>query len=392
MPSPRRVLFIDHTAQLGGGEVALLNLIAALDRTRDEPVVVLFGHGPLIDKLAAIGIEATVLRLDPKIAEVRKDALGTLRAGPAMAMTLLRFVWTVRRFIRRSNIDLVHTNSLKADLIGGLAARLARRPVVWHVRDRIAEDYLPARAVKLFRAMARRVPTGVIANSRATLDTMNPAGDPPRIGKKRAWVVHDGTCITPLPPPVMREDDCVIGLVGRLAPWKGQHIFIEAAARVRARFPEVRFQIIGAALFGENDYERSLHASVEALGLGEVIEFTGFRPDVDVAIANLDILLHASTTGEPVGQVIIEGMVAGKPVIATRGGGVPDIVVDGETGVLVPMGDAAAMAVAMERLLADPDLRQSMGTAGRRRVEEHFTMAHVAANLQDVFDQIVPPK
>ena len=120
------------------------------------------------------------------------------------------------------------------------------------------------------------------------------------------------------------------------------------------RFPKARFVIIGAALFGEDGYEREIRQLSAQLGLEEVVEFAGFRPDVQCAIAELDLVVHASTTGEPFGQVIIEGMAAGKPVVATNGGGVPEIVEDGQTGILVPMGDAPALAEAICRVLADP--------------------------------------
>src|SRR5207302_666535 len=145
----------------------------------------------------------------------------------------------------------------------------------------------------------------------------------------------------------------VIGLVGRISHWKGQHIFIAAAAQVVKRFPSARFEIIGSALFGESAYEEEVRSQVKSLGLEGVVTFTGFCEEVLVRIQGLDILVHASTIGEPFGQVVVEGMVLGKPVVATNGGGVPEIVVNGETGVLVEMGDATAMAEAICGLLAD---------------------------------------
>ncbi|HEX8323490.1 MAG TPA: glycosyltransferase family 4 protein [Tepidisphaeraceae bacterium] len=392
-PTPRRVLFIDHTARLGGGEVALLNLVTALDRHRYTPIVLLFADGPLRQKLIERGVETHVLPLAASIADARKDTLGggTLRRVRD-GVTMLSFIACVRRAICDARVHLVHTNTLKADVIGGLAARLAGVPVVWHVRDRIADDYLPPRVARMFRRLARRIPTALIANSQATLQTLGnlTPGEPARLGRKRAWVVHDGTILPPLPRPTGKtRDGAVVGLVGRIASWKGQHVFIEAAARVRRRFPNARFRIIGAALFGEDDYERQLHATVDALGLKDVVEFAGFRADVEAAIAELDLLVHASTTGEPFGQVIIEGMAAAKAVVATRGGGVPEIVLDGETGFLVPMGDAAAMADAIEALLSDPARREFMGLRGRSHVHTHFTIDRVAQNVCRVFDAVL---
>jgi glycosyltransferase involved in cell wall biosynthesis len=182
----------------------------------------------------------------------------------------------------------------------------------------------------------------------------------------------------------------VIGLVGRISPWKGQHIFLRAAAEVLKKYPGARFQIIGAPLFAEQDYDRHLRELAAELGIESSVEFTGFQSNVDQWISRLDLFVHASTTGEPFGQVVIEAMAHAKPVVATRGGGIPEIVQDGVTGLLVPMNDAPAMSLAIDRILADPVAAGAMGAAGRRRVEEHFTIRRTARRVQDIFDTIRP--
>ena len=202
---------------------------------------------------------------------------------------------------------------------------------------------------------------------------------------------HDGIPASPEPPTAARSaSGPSIGLVGRLSAWKGQHIFLEAAALVHKRFPRARFQIIGSAMFGEEAYEAEIRQLCVTLGLEECVEFTGFRTDVPALIAQLDILVHASTTGEPFGQVVVEGMMAGKPVVATDGGGVPEIVEDGVTGWLAPMGESAPMAEAILRLLEDPEEAAAMGAAGRQRVLEHFTIELTARRVQEVYEQFWP--
>ena len=377
------ILFFGHTAQLGGGEIALLNVVPQLDRAAFRPLVVLASDGPLRGKLEAAGIETHLLPLAAGVVETRKDSLGgasLLRLG-ALGHTAL-YVLRLARFIRQHRAALVHTNSLKADLLGGCAARLARVPVLWHVRDRIAGDYLPARVVQVFRWLCGWLPTFVVANSQATMDTLH-------LDSARRAVVHDGfpggACgVAPDPAAP------VLGLVGRITEWKGQHIFLEAAARVRQQFPQARFQIIGSAMFGEAAYEARLRAMVRDLGLEACVEFTGFRADVQALIGRLTILVHASTTGEPFGQVVIEGMAAGKPVIATAGGGVPEIVLPGHTGLLVPMGEVLPLAEAMLRLLGDPLLAQALGRAGRQRVADCFTIQHTARKLEAIYRGLLP--
>jgi len=114
----------------------------------------------------------------------------------------------------------------------------------------------------------------------------------------------------------------------------------------------------------------------------------GFRKDVAELIERLDLLVHASTIGEPFGQVILEGMAAAKAVVATRGGGVPEFVEDGVTGLLVPMGDAPALAAAMTQLLANRNLRLEMGIRARRHVIEAFTIQHTADKVQSLYDEM----
>lgn len=386
----KRILYFDHTAKLGGGEIALLHLLRRLDREHYFPVVALASDGPLREKLEEIDIETHIVPLAPEVVEIRKDTLGgknllRMKGG----WLALKYCFTLAGFIRRARIDLVHTNSLKADLLGGLAARLARVPVLWHIRDRIDTDYLPKATVTIFRELCQWLPTFVIANSQATLDTLQLPAKYSSVAYS-GLVVHDGIPEGVEPSVEKPDGPPVVVLVGRLTEWKGQHIFIAAAARVHTQFPDVRFRIIGSAMFGEESYEKRIREMVADLGLEKCVEFTGFRTDVMHLIQLSEILVHASITGEPFGQVVIEGMAAGKPVVATDGGGIPEIVRDGVTGILVPMGDAKAMADALMKLLSDPDLGAAMGIAGRQRVLDYFTARQTARRVEEIYRRIFP--
>jgi glycosyltransferase involved in cell wall biosynthesis len=394
--------------------------VERLDAERYFPVVVLGSNGEFEDRLRQAGIETHVIPLAEGVANTRKDTLGRkslLQVGKLLGT--LTYARSVARFIKQRRVDFVHTNSLKADIIGGVAARLAGVPVIWHVRDRIENDYLPAPAVRAFRYLCRVVPDFIIVNSAATLKTLrlpSPRSIAMRRGnpfRSRGFVVHNGVVHDGVPAghygpdrlkggtastrgAANRGSDAaeqtptvnapLVGLVGRISPWKGQHVFVEAAGIVRERFPEARFQIVGSAMFGETEYERQVRDQVASLGLEECVEFTGFRSDVPELVDEFDVLVHASTTGEPFGQVIAEGMAAGKPVVATDGGAVPEIVQDGVTGILVPMGQAAPMAEAILRLLENPEEARAMGVAGAQRIEERFTMSHVVEKVEKIYD------
>lgn len=391
MSEPRTVLFFDHTALLGGGEIALLHLVTRIDRTKYRPVVLLSEAGPLADRLREAGVETNLLELPDTIRTARKDTLkGRRLANVRQLWLMLTYVRRLERYIRQSGARILHTNSLKSDILGGFAGRLARVHVIWHVRDRIEPDYLPGVLVRAFRALCRVVPNTVIANSHSTLETLLlPAAKPAHVaysGLSDLWRYEQ--------PANSSErtgrtaDSPVVGIVGRIAPWKGQHIFIEAASRVIAAYPNARFRIIGSPLFGETDYEASLRSLAVRLGVADSIEFLGHRSDVPEQLAQLTLFVHASVSPEPFGQVVLQAMAAGLPIVATRGGGVSELIEDGNCGLLVPRGDVEATANAILTLLADPERSAALGEEARKRARSHFTIERTVEKIQSIYDSI----
>jgi glycosyltransferase involved in cell wall biosynthesis len=381
---------VNHTAKAGGGELALRLLIRHLDKAAVRPKLLLFEDGPIAELLRN-DTEVHIFPLADEIRNTRKDTLGIVRLGDFRKLiTLPSFIVRLSRMIRRLDVNVVHTNSLKADILGGIAARLAGKRVVWHVRDRIADDYLPSRAVRTFRLLARFIPHAIVANSHATLETLClPKESGKKVKRRPAIVIHDGFDFAELPTvEIPLRPNLLVGLVGRISPWKGQDIFLRAIHRIHTEFPSARFQIIGSALFGEEAYADRIRALCAELGLDSCVEFCGFVHDIQRHIATLDVVIHASIIPEPFGQVIIEGMAAGKPVIASRGGGATEIVVDGVSGLLVPMKDDEALAAAMRSLLGDAALRERLGIAGRRRVEEAFRIESTAAKISQVYSTL----
>jgi glycosyltransferase involved in cell wall biosynthesis len=389
-PRPIRVLYLDHTAQLSGGELALARLLAALDRRRVEPIVVLAEDGPLYAHLTTQhSIDTHILPLNEKVRNLRRGRLGIVGlVGQLHSLgTLWAYAWRISRFVRQHRPDLIYTNSLKSDFYGALAARLSGVPVVWHVRDRIEDSYLPRPAVWLVRTLARHLPICVVANSAGTLETL-------RLGNgMRTAVIASG--LTPQHIErcqADRQSNTVpqIGIIGRLAAWKGQDVFLRAAALLLRSGVAARFRIAGSAMFGEEAFEQRLRELTTSLGIQEHVEFLGFS-DVPTTLSSLDVLVHASTIPEPFGQVIIEGLAAGLPVVATDGGGAREIIDHGRTGLLVPMGDAAALAEALTGLLADPERARRLGAAGRRHALENYTVEQSARRSEALYEQLARP-
>src|SRR6185437_10057409 len=373
-----RVVILDHVARLSGGEIALLRLLGHLEGV--EPHVILGEDGPLAARLQQAGISVEVLPLDPAARDLRRNAARAGGVPFGTALQTLLYTLRLARRLRRISPDLVHTNSLKAGVYGAAAARLAGVPVVWHLRDRIAEDYLPRSATLVLRRLVPRLAAGVVANSQATLDTLGP-----RMAA-RSWVIADSVELSPLSPGAAAPGT-VFGMLGRVAPWKGQDLFLRAFAAAFADGEE-RAVIIGTAMFGEEDYERSLPRLAQELGIAERVEFRGFREDIWRELASLDVLVHASLIPEPFGQVVLEGMAAGLPVLAPDEGGPAEVIEDGRTGVLFAGRDTHALASAMQALAADEGRRRSLGAAAREALAAYRPQA-VAERLEQAYEQIL---
>ena len=420
-----RVVYLDHVARLSGGEIALLRLLPHLRRVNAH--VILGEEGPLAARLAQAGISVEVLPIAAAARDARKDTVRLGGASPTALLSTLAYVARLTLRLRQLRPDLVHTNSLKAGVYGSLAAKAAGIPVVWHLRDRIAPDYLPRPAVRFVRGLVGRMADGVVANSAATLatldahDTSHPlatgARDPngshrtipnlsipsshPRAleglasGARDRRQVHHMIPDSVEPSPYPRAPEApaargpTFGIVGRIAQWKGQDLFVRAfAAAFHDNTGAERAVIVGAPLFGEEACELQLRELIARLGLTERVELRGFREDVWSELARIDVLVHASVIPEPFGQVVLEGMAAGLAVIAPDEGGPAEMIADGETGHLVTARSVDALAAAMRTLAADPRARERLGSAARRSIEAYHP-ARLGAQLEQVYADVL---
>ncbi len=383
---PPHILFLDHTGSLGGAQLSLLRLLQQLEMGgRFHLSVSLFSDGPLRDRIAASGIPVHILPLSPLVLQTSRYDIGKALLRLRSVGETMRYILLLAQFIRHSDADVVHTNSLKSNLIGGVAARLAKKRVIWHIHDRITRDYMPASIMYIFRYLALRMPSYVIANSQTTRELL--LGDSRRPNR----VIYPGTSLRAHPIPIreMRLENAVIGLVGRISPTKGHAVFLQAVPHVLQRFPTARFRIIGGALFNDAAYEKQVRGLVATLGIDVHVQFTGFINDVEEQIADLDILTVPSTVPESFGQVIAEGMAMGKPVIATGAGGALEIIAGGETGILIPPGNPVKLADAICALLGNPAAAQEMAQRGRVSVAERFSIERTGREVEQVYQHLL---
>jgi glycosyltransferase involved in cell wall biosynthesis len=370
-----RVLFLDHVGALGGAELALVDVARSY---RDTSTFLLFADGPFRERLTNLGIAVEVIEGGNALHSVRRE---TAWPGFAAAAEVMTLAWRTARLARRH--DFLHANSQKAFVIACVAGLLARKPVVWDLNDLLLPAHFSRNNIRLDVWLANWFAVRVIANSQASANALIAQGG--RGDKVR--VVYNGIDGAPFSAvnqadivsaraELGLENNRVIGVFGRLAEWKGQHVAIEAMTRV----PDAHLILVGDALFGEQAYAERLKAQVQQLGLGDRVHFLGFRTDIPRLMCMVDIVLHTSTAPEPFGRVIVEGMLASRPVIATRAGGVEEIIEHGRTGLLVEPGNPVELADAINGLFANPAHADFIARHGCDDAQRRFTVeANVAA-------------
>jgi glycosyltransferase involved in cell wall biosynthesis len=307
-------------------------------------------------------------------------------------LLLLRRTWprarALLRIVRQRGIGLVHTNiRVGHDREGVLAAWMAGVPCVSHVRDfeelnwfdRRLADRVDAFVYISEAVRAHHLLSGVSRNKgRVVYNAVDSAafGSDLDVREERSRLG-------------LADDDLAVGMVGRLERWKGQDVFLRALATVQDAVVRAKGVVIGDPVPYDLEYRDLLHAMCDELELGDRVIFHRFRQNVATTMAALDLVVLASTSPEPFGRVLIEAMAAGRPVVATDSGAVREIVTPGKHGLLVPPGDAQALAAAIVRVLTHGDEAIAMGQNGKERVAQQFDVQRYVENIQDVYHNVL---
>jgi glycosyltransferase involved in cell wall biosynthesis len=370
-------LFVDHTAQLGGAELSLLDLAARTPNCR----VALFEDGPFVKRLRDEGVD-TVVADASALRAVRRNT--SLLSGVAA----FRGIWQSARAVARlgADCDVLYANSQKGWVGTALASKFCGKPAVWHLRDMLTRQHFSRTNIRVVVGLANRFASSVIANSKATKQAFIDAGGRPDLVRVIYNGIHPGD-FSEQHSHGEKPDGHTVACVGRLCQWKGQHVFVDAIAQTSG----VRGLVIGEALFGEDDYAEQLREQADRLGITDRIEFMGFRKDVPELLAGCDILAHTAIAPEPFGRVIVEGMFAGAAVIATRGGGPSEIIDHGETGLLIPPGDPAALAATIKHLIHDADDAQRLVAAAAKAASERFSLDTVVRQVHELLNEVARP-
>lgn len=372
---PVRVLYVIATLEVGGTETQLVQLLARLDRRKFEPTVCcLSERGPLAEVLQDLGVPVEVIGFRGFC----------IRRHPRRVLREMRHLLRVVREVRPA---IVHGFLFWAYLLGTFAARLARVPLVVTSRRSLGTFKEGIRSYLLLERIANRLTDLVVTNAEAIRqDAIRQEG----LDAAKVRVIYNGVDLTrfdSVPPyrPAGLPPGRLVVTVANLNRFKapGLLVLVDAAARVLDAAPAVRFVLVG-----DGPCREEVMARVAARGLTDRIHLVGARPDVPAILAACELkVLPSFSEGLP--NAVLEAMAAGKPVVATRVGGIPEAVVDGETGLLVAPGDPAALAAAILQVLADPVRAADMGRAGRRRVAASFGLDRMAREVEALYEALL---
>lgn len=377
-----QVLFLDQTGRLGGAELMLLDIASA--RAADSEVI-LFHDGEFRAALESAGVKTRVFRLGDEASAVDRQAglSRALRCVPGLVDLMLRIARAARSF------DVVYANTAKALIIGGPAAKLAGCPLVFHLHDIVADGHFSALNRRLLIFCANTFANAVIANSEATKAAFISSGG----RAERCVVIPNGFLIPEVRSTAadiesrrsslgIPPDAWIVLMAGRLAHWKGQHVLLEALQAM----PDAHAVLLGDALFTDEDreYARRLHVQAAVPALAGRVHFAGFQSETLPFFDMADVVVHASVFPEPFGRVIVEGMLACKPVIASRAGGAAEILQHEHTGLLVEPGNARELADVMMRLKNDPKLAADLAQNAQRTAHDTYALHAVQAKIEAV--------
>jgi glycosyltransferase involved in cell wall biosynthesis len=371
----KNILYISPFSHIGGGEVSLLILLKNLNRQMFKPLLTCYAEGPLVQHAKKLNIKTIIFKRDSFFSN-------------------FILILKIFRYIKENNVHLVHVNCL--DTRAGIAAWLARVPFIGHLRVIFPYTWRDRFFVRLSHK--------VIAVSNAVIDTF--CRERPSYREKFDIIPNPVEIPRSLAPVPLRKeygipnDTKLVGVIGRIDPWKGYEYFIRSAAIITGQRSDVFFFIIGGVVLGNRDEEKYLDilkSQVDELGLKDHFFFTGFRDDVPGVIKAFNVLVVPSVVlkkdggeiTEGFGRAAVEAMAVEVPVVASNIGGLKEIVEDKVSGILVNPGNPRAIAEAVLSILTDESKARRLGEAGKKRAKELFDVHNAIERVTELYFEVL---
>jgi glycosyltransferase involved in cell wall biosynthesis len=360
-----RVAFVDQQGRKAGGAEESLALLLRYLPKQIDPLAILFEDGAYADRLRGLGIDVEIHQIPRYIKKATRE-----HPGIGSALGIPRSAFELSERLRRERIDLVYTNTIKAHVIGGLAARFAGLPDIAHLRD-----ILEGRSLELVRFALGTCSDRRVAISRAVAASY---------GLSKTDVIPNPVDLQAYDTLASRDEaraalgiawnGPLVGIIGRINRWKGHDRFLRIARRVVDAMP-AKFVIVGEAIFRDADFEAELRMSVSRLDLEEHVIFVPWQEDPRTAYRAIDLLCNCSTR-EPFGRSTIEAAAAARPTVCFNDGGAAEGIDDGVTGRAVPAGDEFAFAEAVLGFLRRDDVLAAAGLKARKHAERYRAELH----------------
>jgi glycosyltransferase involved in cell wall biosynthesis len=380
---PVRVLHIIQGKHFGGAEQVVLTLTTCSNPLSVSPSVLSLSAGLLLEKLAEAGIRNFLVPMESK-----QDIFSPL-------------VKTIR-LIRAERIEVIHTHTVRSNLIGRLAALFTARPCVTHLHSPIRRDFANfnrGRRNEIIDSLTRPIAKRYIAVSLSLRREMIEHGFP----SQKIVTIHNALDPNSFRSLLVKADDggirqeygippgsFVLVLVALLRPRKGVEVIIRAMKSILTYSPDTYLLIVGNDDISEDpEYGKRLRTLTANLGLESNVIFTGFRSDVLAILSKCDLMILPSLFGEGLPMVILEAMAMGVPVIASKVEGIPEVIDDGVNGFLVKPGDSEQLSEKIVSIMGDPILLREVSQKGRRKVMDEMNGYSQALQVEHVYREIV---
>lgn len=387
-----KILFLTHCSELGGAEIVLTQLLERLKRFNFKLVVP--KHGMLSSNASRRGIPVAIVKISDKILNIRRTKIVYNPIFLVLYLNLL-IVGIVRlvNFVRKESFGLIFANSTKSHIYGSLVGKLTGVPIVWRVHDIVSKKTFEPLIIKLIVLVANLFPYKILCVSNAVKEALLIHG----VRKGKLLTIYNGIDTKIFNPNIdgspireefkIKKDTIVIGMIGRLTFWKGQELFLKAAAKISHNYPNTVFLIVGSVMYEDNNYKEKLKNIALTYNILNRVIFTGFRKDIPEIISAMDILIHFSILPDPLPTVLLEAMAMKKPVVAANIGGVPEIIEDGKNGILVSPGDWEKLAEVIIELLRDKKKMETLGTNAYNKVKKHFSIDAYVNAMSKVLEE-----
>ena len=384
-----RIALVDHSPEIGGAESSVLTLLRHIDKSRFNATVILTSEGIFSKRLREENIQVKILSLPLRVTRLKRG--NALKAFFFLAVYLFPLQFFLIRlffYLRRNKFHLILTNTMKAHFYGSIAGRLCSIPVLWRFHDILSPaDFSPMviRAVIFF---GKRFPMKILTVSNLARDHLVKDG----LKGDKIEVIFSGIdnelfefrdVLRNIRNELHIGDNAkLVGCIGRIIPQKGQKSLLLAIPEVIKKFPETFFLIVGEIFLKEEGYKEELLEIIKKHNIEDRVKFTGFRDDIGDLIRSLDILVFPSVAPESFGLSVLEAMSLGKPVIATKVGGVCEIIEDGVTGMLIEPGHPEQITDRIIQLLNDKEMYDRMGREAKEAVSRKFSLKGYVAAME----------